>query len=42
MHERTVRIRKTSLIMKVSFGLKKILEEKKNEFSPHLRIPPFF
>jgi hypothetical protein len=28
--------------LKGSFGLKEILEEKKNEISPHSKIPPFF
>jgi hypothetical protein len=28
--------------IKASFGLKEILEEKKNELSPHSKNPPFF
>jgi hypothetical protein len=29
-------------LIKDSFELKEILEEKKNELSPHSKIPPFF
>jgi hypothetical protein len=42
VYKQIVALKKEGLPFKASFGLKEILEEKKNELSPHSKIPPFF